>query len=163
MLSHGRRTNTRQDSTDTSRSINQVVFGFCISDCSASDSNANAAQAVTVLQELKSYNNNEFQCNGGAFFWVGQYTILHFISFTPHGSERNVTFFSCFLTLISPVAYYLFSSSQRQMILTDHGLLQFQPKLRLGVSLSNHRCNHPHNHLSHLLRQLSTGRAAVHQ
>mmetsp|Transcript_21373 Transcript_21373/g.43482 ORF Transcript_21373/g.43482 Transcript_21373/m.43482 type:complete len:523 (+) Transcript_21373:702-2270(+) len=48
----------------------KVVFGFCISDCSASNSNANAAQAVTVLQELKSYNNNEFQCNGGAFFWV---------------------------------------------------------------------------------------------
>lgn len=25
---------------------------------------------MTVLQELKQYNNNEFECNGGAFFWV---------------------------------------------------------------------------------------------
>ncbi len=49
----------------------QVVFGFCISDCGASNSNANAVEAVAVLQELKSYNSNEFQCNGGAFFWVG--------------------------------------------------------------------------------------------
>jgi len=40
----------------------KVVFGFCISDCSGTGSNTNATQAVEVLQELKAYNNNEFQC-----------------------------------------------------------------------------------------------------
>ncbi|KAL7543931.1 hypothetical protein ACHAXR_013357 [Thalassiosira sp. AJA248-18] len=45
---------------------NKVVFGFCISDCGATRSNANAAEAIQV----KTYNNGEFSCNGGAFFWV---------------------------------------------------------------------------------------------
>jgi chitinase len=45
----------------------KVVFGFCISDCS--DSNANAEQAVMVMNDLKS----SYPCNGGAFFWVAEH------------------------------------------------------------------------------------------
>lgn len=45
---------------------NKVVFGFCISDCGATDSNADASQAVQVMSELKAYNNEQFKCNGGA-------------------------------------------------------------------------------------------------
>jgi len=46
----------------------KVVFGFCISDCTSW--NTNAAQAVTIMSDLKVYNNSQYQCNGGAFFWV---------------------------------------------------------------------------------------------
>jgi len=42
----------------------KVVFGFCISDCGGTFSNANSGQAVTVLQQVKEYNNGEFACNG---------------------------------------------------------------------------------------------------
>merc|ERR1719253_2225304 len=48
----------------------KVVFGHCISDCSGTGSNANAAQAVAITTDLKEYNDGEFACNGGAFFWV---------------------------------------------------------------------------------------------
>ena len=48
----------------------KIVFGFCINDCGLTGSNTNAAQAVTVLEEVKAHNNGEFACNGGAFFWV---------------------------------------------------------------------------------------------
>jgi len=48
----------------------KIVFGFCIADCGGTGSNTNAAQAVTVLQQVKDHNNGEFACNGGAFFWV---------------------------------------------------------------------------------------------
>eukprot|EP00571_Detonula_confervacea_P007964 CAMPEP_0172313318 /NCGR_PEP_ID=MMETSP1058-20130122/20021_1 /TAXON_ID=83371 /ORGANISM="Detonula confervacea, Strain CCMP 353" /LENGTH=665 /DNA_ID=CAMNT_0013026957 /DNA_START=15 /DNA_END=2009 /DNA_ORIENTATION=+ len=48
----------------------KVVFGFCTSDCGGTGSNANGAQAVKVLQDIKDYNGAEFACNGGAFFWV---------------------------------------------------------------------------------------------
>jgi hypothetical protein len=48
----------------------KVIFGFCISDCGPTGSNANAAQAVQVMSDLKTLNNAEFACNGGAFFWV---------------------------------------------------------------------------------------------
>ena len=44
----------------------KVVFGFCISDCSGTGSNANAVQASAVMNELNGY----YSCNGGAFFWV---------------------------------------------------------------------------------------------
>jgi len=47
----------------------KVVFGFCISDCSNTNSNANAQQAVKVMNDLKSY----YPCNGGAFFWVAEH------------------------------------------------------------------------------------------
>jgi len=46
----------------------KVVFGFCISDCSGTNSNANAQQAVKVMSDLKTY----YPCNGGAFFWVAE-------------------------------------------------------------------------------------------
>merc|ERR1719277_1661494 len=46
----------------------KVVFGFCISDCSGTGSNANADQAAAVMSDLRS----EYSCNGGAFFWVAQ-------------------------------------------------------------------------------------------
>ncbi|KAK1734442.1 lytic polysaccharide monooxygenase [Skeletonema marinoi] len=49
---------------------NKVVFGHCISDCSGTGSNVNANQAVQIQQEIKEFNNGEFACNGGAFFWV---------------------------------------------------------------------------------------------
>ncbi|KAK1744125.1 glycosyl hydrolase family 18 protein [Skeletonema marinoi] len=48
----------------------KIVFGFCISDCSGTGSNANGMQAANVMEGIKSYNNGEFACNGGAFFWV---------------------------------------------------------------------------------------------
>jgi len=44
----------------------KVVFGFCISDCSGTGTNANAVQASAVMTELGGYHS----CNGGAFFWV---------------------------------------------------------------------------------------------
>jgi hypothetical protein len=44
----------------------RIVFGFCISDCSATGSNANANQAAVVMGDLQ----NTYPCNGGAFFWV---------------------------------------------------------------------------------------------
>ncbi|KAL9190947.1 hypothetical protein ACHAXT_000653 [Thalassiosira profunda] len=48
----------------------KVVFGFCISDCGPTNSNANGNQAVQVLQEIKTYDQQQYACNGGAFFWV---------------------------------------------------------------------------------------------
>ncbi|KAL3779789.1 hypothetical protein ACHAW5_005616 [Stephanodiscus triporus] len=33
----------------------------------------NAAQAVKVMSDLKIYNNGQFSCNGGAFFWVAEH------------------------------------------------------------------------------------------
>jgi len=44
----------------------KVIFGFCISDCSGTDSNANAVQAADIMSSLREY----YPCNGGAFFWV---------------------------------------------------------------------------------------------
>jgi hypothetical protein len=46
----------------------KVVFGFCISDCSGTNSNANAVAAVKVMSDLKSV----YPCNGGAMFWVAE-------------------------------------------------------------------------------------------
>jgi hypothetical protein len=46
----------------------QDVFGFCISDCSGTGSNANAAQAVQIMSDLKTYSNGQFLSNRGAFF-----------------------------------------------------------------------------------------------
>lgn len=48
----------------------KVVFGFCLDDCSTTGSNASGSQAAQVMDEIKTYNNGEFDCNGGAFFWV---------------------------------------------------------------------------------------------
>jgi len=44
----------------------RIVFGFCISDCSGTGSNANANGAAKVMSDLQNY----YECNGGAFFWV---------------------------------------------------------------------------------------------
>lgn len=49
----------------------RVVFGFCINDCSATGSNANSFQAVTVVNAIQ----NAFDCHGGVFFWVSQHDI----------------------------------------------------------------------------------------
>jgi len=51
----------------------KVVFGFCISDCSGTGSNISSDAAVEVMSDLKTYNNDEFMCNGGAFFWVASH------------------------------------------------------------------------------------------
>ena len=48
----------------------KVVFGFCISDCGGTGSNANAAQAAQIMSELKTVDGGANYCNGGAFFWV---------------------------------------------------------------------------------------------
>jgi len=48
----------------------KVVFGHCLSDCAGTGSNINAVQAVEVTSDLKEINDEEFACNGGAFFWV---------------------------------------------------------------------------------------------
>ena len=44
----------------------KVIFGFCISDCSGTGSNADAQEAAAVMMAL----NDAYPCNGGAFFWV---------------------------------------------------------------------------------------------
>jgi len=44
----------------------KIVFGFCITDCSGTGSNANGLQAKDVMLDLFAY----YPCNGGAFFWV---------------------------------------------------------------------------------------------
>uniref|UniRef100_A0A6V2LNC7 Uncharacterized protein n=1 Tax=Ditylum brightwellii TaxID=49249 RepID=A0A6V2LNC7_9STRA len=49
----------------------KVVFGHCISDCSGTGSNANGAQAATIMTDLSTY----YPCNGGAFFWVAQHDL----------------------------------------------------------------------------------------
>ena len=54
---------------------NKIVFGFCIQDCSGTGSNASADQAVTVMSDLKTINDGDFECNGGAFFWVSNHDI----------------------------------------------------------------------------------------
>lgn len=46
----------------------RMVFGFCINDCSATNSNANGDQAAQVMIDLSSSHN----CHGGAFFWVAE-------------------------------------------------------------------------------------------
>merc|ERR1712157_431749 len=48
----------------------KVVFGFCISDCAGTGSNVNGNQAVEIMSDLKTINDGEYGCNGGAFFWV---------------------------------------------------------------------------------------------
>jgi hypothetical protein len=50
----------------------RMVFGFCISDCGGTGSNASSQQASTVMTDLA----NTYPCNGGAFFWVAQHDIL---------------------------------------------------------------------------------------
>lgn len=47
----------------------RVVFGFCISDCGGTGSNANGSQASLVMSDLAK----EYPCNGGAFFWVQEH------------------------------------------------------------------------------------------
>ena len=49
----------------------RVVFGFCISDCSGTGSNANGLQAAQVMTDLAT----EYPCNGGAFFWVAEHDV----------------------------------------------------------------------------------------
>merc|ERR1712194_334306 len=44
----------------------KIIFGFCISDCSGTGSNANAIQAAGVMSSLRAHH----PCNGGTFFWV---------------------------------------------------------------------------------------------
>merc|ERR1740121_725466 len=51
----------------------KVVFGFCISDCSGTGSNVSSDAATEIMFNLKAYNNDEFMCNGGAFFWVASH------------------------------------------------------------------------------------------
>merc|ERR1712194_862021 len=51
------------------------VFGICITDCSGTGSNISSDGAVEVMFNLKAYNNNEFMCNGGAFFWVASHDL----------------------------------------------------------------------------------------
>ena len=57
------------------REPNKVVFGHCISDCSGTGSNVDANQAVQIQKQIKAYNNGEFRCNGGAFFWVANHDV----------------------------------------------------------------------------------------
>jgi len=48
----------------------KVVFGFCVNGCGGTGSNANGQQAVSVLQQVKEFDQGQYSCNGGAFFWV---------------------------------------------------------------------------------------------
>ena len=47
----------------------RMIFGFCISDCAGTGSNANGLQASSVMTDLA----DTYPCNGGAFFWVAQH------------------------------------------------------------------------------------------
>merc|ERR1719266_1530385 len=47
----------------------KMVFGFCISDCSGTGSNANGAQAAAMMSTVR----DSYACNGGAFFWVADH------------------------------------------------------------------------------------------
>eukprot|EP00586_Coscinodiscus_wailesii_P007423 CAMPEP_0172491642 /NCGR_PEP_ID=MMETSP1066-20121228/22524_1 /TAXON_ID=671091 /ORGANISM="Coscinodiscus wailesii, Strain CCMP2513" /LENGTH=591 /DNA_ID=CAMNT_0013260803 /DNA_START=1 /DNA_END=1776 /DNA_ORIENTATION=- len=49
----------------------KMVFGFCISDCSGTGSNASADQAAQVMTLL----GQTYSCNGGAFFWVAEHDV----------------------------------------------------------------------------------------
>ncbi len=74
----------------------KVVFGFCISDCSATGSNANGFQAANVMEGIKTYNNGEFACNGGGKFFFGSLhsllTLCIIISFS-HLTESSSLLF----------------------------------------------------------------------
>lgn len=54
----------------------KVVFGFCISDCGATGSNASGSQAAEVMEEIKTYNNGEFACNGGGKSFLSLFMIV---------------------------------------------------------------------------------------
>eukprot|EP01059_Diplonema_ambulator_P022424 TRINITY_DN37711_c0_g1_i1.p1 TRINITY_DN37711_c0_g1~~TRINITY_DN37711_c0_g1_i1.p1 ORF type:complete len:461 (+),score=112.81 TRINITY_DN37711_c0_g1_i1:47-1429(+) len=45
----------------------KVVFGLCISSCSASNSNTDAQAAVSLMQQLQT----RYTCNGGISYWAG--------------------------------------------------------------------------------------------
>jgi len=47
----------------------RMVFGFCISDCATTGSNANANQASQIMIDLAG----SYSCHGGAFFWVAEH------------------------------------------------------------------------------------------
>merc|ERR1719266_1722698 len=47
----------------------KMVFGFCISDCSGTGSNANGVQAAAMMSTVR----DAYACNGGAFFWVADH------------------------------------------------------------------------------------------
>jgi hypothetical protein len=47
----------------------RIVFGFCISDCSSTGSNASPNQAAAVMVSV----GDSYACHGGAFFWVAQH------------------------------------------------------------------------------------------
>ena len=49
----------------------KMVFGFCISDCSGTGSNANGLEAAKVMNDLSV----DYSCNGGAFFWVAAHDL----------------------------------------------------------------------------------------
>jgi len=60
----------------------KVVFGFCVSDCGGTNSNANGFQAANVMEGIKTYNNGEFACNGGGkLFLSSSQSFLCIISF----------------------------------------------------------------------------------
>jgi len=48
---------------------NRMVFGFCISDCGGTGSNANGLQASKIMTDLAL----TYPCNGGAYFWVAEH------------------------------------------------------------------------------------------
>ncbi|EJK57244.1 hypothetical protein THAOC_22737, partial [Thalassiosira oceanica] len=55
---------------DKASSNRTVVFGFCVNGCGGTGTNANGQQAVSVLQQVKEFDQGQYSCNGGAFFWV---------------------------------------------------------------------------------------------
>mmetsp|Transcript_12583 Transcript_12583/g.18086 ORF Transcript_12583/g.18086 Transcript_12583/m.18086 type:complete len:102 (+) Transcript_12583:244-549(+) len=55
----------------------RMVFGFCISDCGGTGSNADTSQASTVMTDLAQ----AYPCNGGAFFWFAEHVIAGVLVF----------------------------------------------------------------------------------
>lgn len=106
----------------------KIVFGFCLSDCSATGSNANGFQAANVMEGIKTYNNGEFACNGGGkFLHLSLYSIL---SNLIHLYLQNSGFFSLNLAffwvmehdtkIASPIQYLLSWKLQAVASMLDH-------------------------------------------
>ncbi len=59
----------------------KVVFGYCITDCGATGSNASGSQAAQVMDQIKTYSNGEFACNGGGKFFLSSlmFSLLRYL------------------------------------------------------------------------------------
>jgi len=76
----------------------RMVFGFCISDCSSTNSNANGQQASQVMTDLA----NTYPCNGGAFFWVAEHDFTSGWSSVVGPTIRSLSATRCSSSPVTP-------------------------------------------------------------